>query len=106
MLPQVGVPGQSGLSAEQRKRLTIANEMVANPSVMFMDEPTSGLDARAAAVVMSAVRNIGNAGRAVVVTIHQPSIEIFEVRGGGRGRGSRCREGWRAEAFIITIHLH
>lgn len=38
----VGIPGISGLSTEQRKRLTIAVEMVANPSVMFMDEPTSG----------------------------------------------------------------
>ena len=39
----VGRPGQSGLSVEQRKRLTIAVELVANPSIVFMDEPTSGL---------------------------------------------------------------
>ena len=38
----VGVPGQSGLSVEQRKRLTIGVELCANPSVIFMDEPTSG----------------------------------------------------------------
>ena len=38
----VGFPGRSGLSNEQRKRLTIAVELVANPSVVFMDEPTSG----------------------------------------------------------------
>ena len=38
----VGTPGVSGLSVEQRKRLTIAVELVANPSVIFMDEPTSG----------------------------------------------------------------
>ncbi len=38
----VGLPGQSGLSVEQRKRLTIAVELVANPSIVFMDEPTSG----------------------------------------------------------------
>ena len=31
-----------GLSVEQRKRLTIAVELVANPSIIFMDEPTSG----------------------------------------------------------------
>jgi ABC-type multidrug transport system ATPase subunit len=38
----VGMPKVSGLSVEQRKRLTIAVELVANPSVVFMDEPTSG----------------------------------------------------------------
>ena len=38
----VGLPGVSGLSVEQRKRLTIAVELVANPSAVFMDEPTSG----------------------------------------------------------------
>ena len=38
----VGMPGVSGLSVEQRKRLTIAVELVANPSIIFMDEPTSG----------------------------------------------------------------
>ncbi|XP_027349849.1 pleiotropic drug resistance protein 1-like isoform X2 [Abrus precatorius] len=74
----VGLPGVNGLSTEQRKRLTIAVELVANPSIIFMDEPTSGLDARAAAIVMRAVRNIVDTGRTVVCTIHQPSIDIFE----------------------------
>lgn len=75
----VGLPGSSGLSTEQRKRLTIAVELVANPSIIFMDEPTSGLDARAAAIVMRTVRNTVDTGRTVVCTIHQPSIEIFEA---------------------------
>ncbi|PQQ17541.1 pleiotropic drug resistance protein 1 [Prunus yedoensis var. nudiflora] len=75
----VGLPGESGLSTEQRKRLTIAVELVANPSVIFMDEPTSGLDARAAAIVMRAVRNTVDTGRTIVCTIHQPSIDIFEA---------------------------
>lgn len=74
----VGLPGISGLSTEQRKRLTIAVELVANPSVIFMDEPTTGLDARAAAIVMRAVKNVAKTGRTVVCTIHQPSIDIFE----------------------------
>ena len=46
----------------------------------MQDEPTSGLDARAAAIVMRTVRNTVNTGRTVVCTIHQPSIDIFEVR--------------------------
>ncbi|XP_038993312.1 ABC transporter G family member 39-like isoform X1 [Hibiscus syriacus] len=74
----VGLPGVDGLSTEQRKRLTIAVELVANPSIIFMDEPTSGLDARAAAIVMRTVRNTVDTGRTVVCTIHQPSIAIFE----------------------------
>jgi ABC-type multidrug transport system ATPase subunit len=75
----VGLPGMYGLSVEQRKRLTIAVELVANPSIVFMDEPTSGLDARAAAIVMRTVRNTVDTGRTVVCTIHQPSIDIFEA---------------------------
>ncbi|CAN4095915.1 unnamed protein product [Withania somnifera] len=75
----VGLPGVNGLSTEQRKRLTIAVELVANPSIIFMDEPTSGLDARAASIVMRAVRNTVDTGRTVVCTIHQPSIDIFEA---------------------------
>ncbi|KAG5396189.1 hypothetical protein IGI04_018003 [Brassica rapa subsp. trilocularis] len=75
----VGVEGESGLSTEQRKRLTVAVELVANPSIIFMDEPTTGLDARAAAIVMRAVKNVADTGRTIVCTIHQPSIDIFEA---------------------------
>ncbi|GAY57256.1 hypothetical protein CUMW_178040 [Citrus unshiu] len=75
----VGIPGVNGLSTEQRKRLTIAVELVANPSIIFMDEPTTGLDARAAAIVMRAVKNVVDTGRTIVCTIHQPSIDIFEA---------------------------
>ncbi|KAI9124700.1 hypothetical protein K1719_004622 [Acacia pycnantha] len=75
----VGLPGIEGLSTEQRKRLTIAVELVANRSIIFMDEPTSGVDSRASAIVMRTVRNTVDTGRTVVCTIHQPSIDIFEA---------------------------
>jgi len=42
----------------------------------------AGLDARAAAIVMRVVRNIVNTGRTIACTIHQPAIDIFEVRSG------------------------
>ncbi|KAK3404280.1 hypothetical protein EUGRSUZ_K00583 [Eucalyptus grandis] len=75
----VGVPGVTGISFGQRKRLTIAVELISNPSIIFMDEPTSGLDARAATIVMRVVNNIVCTGRTIVCTIHQPSIDIFEA---------------------------
>ncbi|KAM2885084.1 hypothetical protein COP2_012300 [Malus domestica] len=74
----VGIPGQTGLSTEQRKRLTIAVELVSNPSIIFMDEPTSGLDARAAAIAICVVKNVVSTGRTTVCTIHKPSIDIFQ----------------------------
>jgi ABC-type multidrug transport system ATPase subunit len=66
-----------GLSFEQKKRLSIAVELASNPSIIFLDEPTSGLDARAASVVMRCLRRIADRGVAVVATIHQPSVAIF-----------------------------
>ncbi|KAF1777689.1 P-loop containing nucleoside triphosphate hydrolase [Phytophthora cactorum] len=67
------------LSVEQKKRVTIGVEVVANPSVLFLDEPTSGLDARSALIVMRGVQSISRTGRTVLCTIHQPSISIFEL---------------------------
>ncbi|GAX16151.1 hypothetical protein FisN_3Hh368 [Fistulifera solaris] len=74
---QVGSDEEGGLSFEQRKRLSIAVEVAANPSILFLDEPTSGLDARAAAIVMRGMKRIASEGRAVCATIHQPSVAIF-----------------------------
>ena len=46
--------------------------------VFNVQEPTSGLDARAAAIVMRAVKNIVKTSRSIICTIHQPSQDIFE----------------------------
>ncbi|KAF3597226.1 hypothetical protein DY000_02025581 [Brassica cretica] len=99
----VGYVGISGLSTEQRKRMTIAVELVANPSILFMDEPTSGLDARAAAIVMRTVRNTVDTGRTVVCTIHQPSIDIFESFDEGiRGVG-KIKEGYNPATWALEV---
>ncbi|KAH7089188.1 multidrug resistance protein CDR2 [Paraphoma chrysanthemicola] len=73
----IGRPG-AGLSVEQRKRLTIGVELVAKPSILiFLDEPTSGLDGQAAYNTVRFLRKLAEVGQAVLVTIHQPSAQLF-----------------------------
>ncbi|PKS10106.1 hypothetical protein jhhlp_001856 [Lomentospora prolificans] len=68
----------SGLSVEQRKRVTIGVELVSKPSILiFLDEPTSGLDGQSAYNTVRFLRKLADAGQAVVVTIHQPSAQLF-----------------------------
>ena len=71
-------PKGGGLSTEQRKRLTVGVELVANPSLIFLDEPTTGLDSRAALVVVRVIKRLARSGRTVICTIHQPSLAIIE----------------------------
>ncbi|KAL2836312.1 ABC-2 type transporter-domain-containing protein [Aspergillus pseudoustus] len=74
----VGYSGGDGLSVEDRKRLTIGVELVAKPSVLiFLDEPTSGLDGQAAFNIVRFLKKLATAGQAILVTIHQPSAQLF-----------------------------
>jgi ABC-type multidrug transport system ATPase subunit len=68
-----------GLSYEQKKRVSIAVELAANPAILFLDEPTTGLDSRAAQVVIRCIKRVAASGRTIVCTIHQPSAVIFEA---------------------------
>jgi ABC-type multidrug transport system ATPase subunit/ABC-type multidrug transport system permease subunit len=73
----IGTAG-AGLSVEQRKRLTIGVELVSKPSILiFLDEPTSGLDGQAAYNIVRFLRKLADIGQAILVTIHQPSAQLF-----------------------------
>ncbi|KAL5337371.1 ABC-2 type transporter-domain-containing protein [Aspergillus crustosus] len=74
----VGVPGV-GLNVEQRKRLTIAVELVARPQLLlFLDEPTSGLDSQTSWSILDLIETLTNHGQAILCTIHQPSAMLFQ----------------------------
>ena len=74
----VGSQMVRGVSGGERKRVSIAQEMLINPSLLFLDEPTSGLDSTTAQRIVSTLWEVANnGGRTVVMTIHQPSSRLF-----------------------------
>ncbi|KIW29259.1 uncharacterized protein PV07_05084 [Cladophialophora immunda] len=74
----IGSP-ESGLSVEERKRVTIGVELAAKPQLLlFLDEPTSGLDSQSAFNIVRFLRKLSAAGQAILCTIHQPNSALFE----------------------------
>ncbi|POS70339.1 hypothetical protein DHEL01_v211266 [Diaporthe helianthi] len=76
---RVGTVGKPLISGGQRKRVSIGMELAAAPMAIFLDEPTSGLDATAASSIMRTLKAIARIGISVIVIIHQPRMEIFEM---------------------------
>ncbi|CAL9221698.1 unnamed protein product [Arabidopsis halleri] len=68
-----------GVSGGERKRVSIALEILTRPQILFLDEPTSGLDSASAFFVIQALRNIARDGRTVISSVHQPSSEVFAL---------------------------
>ncbi|MFH9954246.1 FHA domain-containing protein [Streptomyces roseolus] len=58
------------LSGGQRKRVSVALELLTKPSLLFLDEPTSGLDPGMDRSVMHMLRGLADDGRTVVVVTH------------------------------------
>lgn len=68
-----------GISGGEKKRLSIALEILTRPRLLFLDEPTSGLDSASAFFVVQTLRNVARDGRTVISSIHQPSSEVFAL---------------------------
>ncbi|KAH8904633.1 pleiotropic drug resistance protein [Coniochaeta sp. PMI_546] len=76
---RIGNSQHRGCSGGEKRRVSIGVQMLSNPSVLFLDEPTTGLDASSAFQLVRTLKGLALKGRTVVVTIHQPRSEIWDL---------------------------
>jgi len=68
-----------GVSGGERKRVSVASELVVRPSLLLLDEPTSGLDATTAQALIETLKDLALMGHSVAVVIHQPRTTIYRL---------------------------
>ncbi|KAF8072240.1 hypothetical protein FPV67DRAFT_1484538 [Lyophyllum atratum] len=125
---RIGDSGRRSISGGEKRRVSIACELVTSPSILFLDEPTSGLDAfNAFNVVESLVSLARNYNRTVVFTIHQPrsnivalfdqlvvlamgklvySGEFLKCQDYFAAIGQSCPPGFNIADFLIDLTMH
>ncbi|OJD11492.1 hypothetical protein AJ78_07746 [Emergomyces pasteurianus Ep9510] len=76
----IGTPIRKGISGGQKRRVSVASQLITCPKILFLDEPTSGLDSTASFEVMSFVKKLAKRNKIIVIaSIHQPSTATFET---------------------------
>ncbi|KAK0443527.1 P-loop containing nucleoside triphosphate hydrolase protein [Armillaria borealis] len=74
----VGNDMLKGISGGEKRRVSIAIQVLTEPQVLMLDEPTSGLDTFTAASIMDVLRQLADEGRTIITVLHQSSSEVFE----------------------------
>ena len=78
-----GGGGEEGESASitrgERKRLSVALDLITNPSMLFLEEPAADLDARSAIELFEVLRQVADAGCIVVATLQRPTAAVFRL---------------------------
>jgi len=70
-----------GISGGEKRRVSIAVQILTDPRVLLLDEPTSGLDAFTASSIMEVLRGLADEGRTLILTIHQSRSDLFQQFG-------------------------
>ncbi|ORY55862.1 P-loop containing nucleoside triphosphate hydrolase protein [Pseudomassariella vexata] len=76
----IGTPIRKGVSGGQKRRVGVASQLIASPTILFLDEPTSGLDSTASWEVMSLLGAAAKQNNLIIIaSIHQPSTSTFNL---------------------------
>ncbi|KAI9043872.1 putative ABC transporter [Aspergillus affinis] len=76
----VGTPIRKGISGGQKRRVSVASQLITCPKILFLDEPTSGLDSTASFEVISYVKKLAVENNLIIIaSIHQPSSTTFQL---------------------------
>ncbi|XP_071483719.1 protein white-like [Diadema antillarum] len=73
------IRGKQSVSGGERKRVSVATKLFAEPRLLFLDEPTTGLDSYMAALLVKNLRDLASQGYNIICTIHQPSADVFNL---------------------------
>ncbi|KAJ5533052.1 hypothetical protein N7494_009604 [Penicillium frequentans] len=76
----IGTPIRKGISGGQKRRVSVASQLITCPKILFLDEPTSGLDSTASYEVISYVKELARESNIIIIaSIHQPSTTTFQL---------------------------
>lgn len=73
----VGSANVKGISGGEKRRVSIAIQLLSQPKILFLDEPTSGLDVATSKSILTLLHELAEMGTTIILTIHQPSKEMF-----------------------------
>ncbi|KAM9564849.1 ATP-binding cassette sub-family G member 8 isoform 3-T3 [Guaruba guarouba] len=76
---RVGNEYLRGVSGGERRRVSIAVQLLWNPGILILDEPTSGLDSFTAHNLVITLSRLARGNRVVLLSLHQPRSDIFQL---------------------------
>jgi ABC-type multidrug transport system ATPase subunit len=76
---RLGNSNHKGCSGGEKRRTSLAVQLLANPGVLFLDEVTTGLDATTALQLIATLKQLARQGRTIIVTIHQPRSQMWDL---------------------------